>query len=167
MNRVAIMMVAGLAALTAISLGPSLGASAQATVSANAVSANAMSANAVSANPVSANPAAVSGQWNIYADIDLSGDCMHTNISEASLGECRNIDESFWNNTDAPVRLYYGPSWASPWICFDAGFRTNNLSPYWFNSGGGASNHTGVYRDVASVGVGTPGSKCSNPGENE
>jgi Peptidase inhibitor family I36 len=152
MNRVAIMMVVGLAALTAISLGPSLGASAQATVSANAVSAN---------------PAAVSGQWNIYADIDLSGDCMHTNISEASLGECRNIDESFWNNTDAPVRLYYGPSWASPWICFDAGFRTNDLSGYWFNSGGGASNHTGVYRDVASVGVGTPGSKCSNPGENE
>ena len=70
---------------------------------------------------------------------DLSGDCMHTNISEASLGECRNIDESFWNNTDAPVRLYYGPSWASPWICFDAGFRTNDLSGYWFNSGGGAS----------------------------
>ena len=54
MNRVAIMMVVGLAALTAISLGPSLGASAQATVSANPVSANAVSANAVSAKAVSA-----------------------------------------------------------------------------------------------------------------
>jgi|HubBroStandDraft_3_1064219.scaffolds.fasta_scaffold266491_2 hypothetical protein len=146
-RKATLMMVACLATLTAISLEPSLGASAQAAPS--------------------ANPAAVSGQWNIYADIDLSGDCMHTNASVSSLGECRNIDESFWNNTDAPVRLYYGPSWASPWICFDAGFRTNDLSPYWFNSGGGASNHTGVYRDVASVGVGTPGSKCSNPGENE
>jgi Peptidase inhibitor family I36 len=167
----AVAMVAALATLTAISLLPSLGASAQAAQSAEHFAAPTVRLHAdrgALANPgVSANPAAASGQWNIYADIDLEGDCIHTNVSLGSLGECRNIDKSFWNNTNAPVRLYYGPDWESPWICFDAGFKTNDLSPYWFNNGGGASNHTGVYEDVASVGVGTPGSKCSNPGENE
>jgi hypothetical protein len=164
-------MVAALATLTAVSLGPSLGASAQAALSANHSTAAAVrlaAARGALVYPgVPASPAAASGQWNIYAYTDLSGDCIHTNVSEGSLGECRNIDASFWNNTDAPVRLYYGPDWESPWICFDAGVKIDDLSGYWFNNGGGASNHTGVYKDVASVGVGTPGSKCSNPGENE
>jgi hypothetical protein len=162
-------MAATLAALTAISLLPSLGASAQAARSAKQFAAPTVSLQAGRGALViaSANPAAASGDWNIYADIDLEGDCIRSNVSLGSLGECRNIDESFWNNTNAPVRLYYGPDWESPWICFDKGFKTDNLSPYWFNNGGGASNHTRVYEDVASVGVGTPGSKCSNPGENE
>jgi Peptidase inhibitor family I36 len=162
-------MVAALASLTGISLLPSLGASAQAA----AQSATHFTAPAVrlqadrSALVAAANPDAASGQWNIYADIDLEGDCIHTNGSESGLGECRNIDKSFWNNTNAPVRLYYGPDYEAPWICFDAGVSINDLYGYWFNNGSGASNHTGVYEDVASVGVGTPGSKCSNPGENE
>jgi hypothetical protein len=165
----AVGMVAALASLTAISLLPSLCASAQASQSAKHLTAPTVRLHADRGALViaSANPAAASGQWNIYADIDLEGDCIHTNVSVGNLGECRNIDASFWNNTNAPVRLYYGPDWESPWICFDAGVRIDDLSGYWFDDGGGASNHTGVYKDVASVGVGTPGSKCSNPGENE
>jgi Peptidase inhibitor family I36 len=167
----AVGMVAALASLTAISLLPSLGASAQAARSAKHFTAPTVRLQAdrgTLVNPgAPANPAAASGQWNIYADIDLEGDCIHNNVSIGNLGECRNIDKSFWNNTNAPVRLYYGPDWESPWICFDARVKIDDLSGYWFNNGGGASNHTGVYEDVASVGVGTPGSKCSNPGENE
>ncbi len=159
----AVGMVAALASLTAVSLLPSSSASAQAARPAEHYTAPTVRA----LDSTAATPAAVSGDWNIYADIDLEGDCISKNVSESGLGECRNIDESFWNNTDAPVRLYYGPDYEAPWICFDAGFKTDSLSGYWFNNGAGASNHTGVYEDVASVGVGTAGSKCSNPGENE
>jgi hypothetical protein len=162
-------MAAAFATITAISLLCSAGASAQAARSANHFAAPTVyrQANRGALLAALASPAAASGQWNIYADLDLEGDCIHNNVSIGSLGECRNIDESFWNNTNAPVRLYYGPNWASPWICFDPGFKTDDLSGYWFDVGDGASNHTGVYEDVASVGVGTPGTKCEVNGAGE
>jgi hypothetical protein len=163
----AVGVVAALASLTALSLLPSLGASAQAARPAKDFTARAVrsQANRGGRVIVSASPDAASGQWNIYADIDLEGDCDHTNVSVGSLGECRNIDKSFWNNTNAPVRLYYGPNWAAPWICFNPGVQIDDLSGYWFDEGNGASNHTGVYEDVASVGVGTPGTKCEHNGD--
>jgi len=169
MKNAALGAVAAVASLTAISLLSSLGASAQAAQPARHYPEPTvrLQADRGALDSAAGIPAAVSGDWNIYAETDLEGDCISKNVSESGLGECRNIDESFWNNTNAPVRLYYGPDYEAPWICFDAGFRTNSLAGYWFDNGAGASNHTGVYEDVASVGVGTAGSKCSNPGENE
>jgi hypothetical protein len=163
----AVGVVAGLAILTAFSAFPSAGASAQAARPAKHLTAQAVRSQADRGARVivSAGPDAASGQWNIYVDIDLVGDCKSSNVSIGSLGECRNADVSFWNNTNAPVRLYYGPNWAAPWICFNPGVQIDNLSGYWFDEGDGASNHTGVYEDVASVGVGTPGTKCQKNGD--
>lgn len=107
--------------------------------------------------------AAVSGTWYLDAALDGKGQCYKASVSIKNLGDCANVDESFYNNTNAPVRLYYAPSYGGPWFCVDPGNAFPNLQGYKFNSGSPANTYP-VWRDVASVGVGTAGTLCSNPG---
>lgn len=109
------------------------------------------------------NAPAVSGTWYLDAATGGKGQCYKASVSIKSLGACANVDESFYNNTNAPVRLYYSASFGGPWFCVDPGNAFPNLSGYLFNSGSPANKYP-VWRDVASVGVGTAGTLCSNPG---
>lgn len=57
---------------------------------------------------------------------------------------CRNVDESFFNNTLGTIRLHYHPmniDNGGAWVCIDAGVYIPDLGIYTFNNGAGLDGY--------------------------
>ena len=79
---------------------------------------------------------------------------------------CRNVDESFFNNTLGTVRLHYHPmniDGGGAWVCIDAGVYIPNLGIYTFNNGPGTDGYgSPVENDVGGSTWASGFTDCSN-----
>jgi hypothetical protein len=66
------------------------------------------------------------------------------NIPGFPNARCRNVDESFFNNTLGTIRLHYHPmniDGGGAWVCIDAGVYIPDLGIYTFNNGAGLDGY--------------------------
>jgi len=94
-----------------------------------------------------------------YARTGFLSECLTVSGNDSNWGSCRNVDESFINNTNEYVRLWFGPNFGDPHACLNPGRAISNLAGFVFNSGSGAG--APIENNVASSTEST--SKCTNP----
>jgi hypothetical protein len=85
-------------------------------------------------------------------------------ISNWGVYGCRNIDESFANETGGLMRLYYSPDHHGAWACVNNGWYSNDMNKdiYTFDNGSGDAGYgQEIWDNVASNT--TASGSCSNP----
>jgi len=95
-----------------------------------------------------------------YVHTGFSGRCLIGEGNSPDWGTCRNVDESFINNTSKRVRIYFGPNFGDPHACIPPNTDFSTFAGLDFNSGTGANTQP-ITNNIASSTEST--SPCTNP----
>jgi hypothetical protein len=161
--------MAGLAAIAARSVVPLISPAAAATQGANeaglpgsaALPASAAAGSAAQAPARMACP-------SFYCDFRNTGytnQCFNSQGEQTNWGNfgCRNVDESFRNESAFAVRLWFSPNFGGAHVCIEPQHGMANMANYTFNSGSGRSGFgSTLNNNVASSSLDVPGA-CTNP----
>lgn len=89
---------------------------------------------------------------NDYCFVAEPGNITNWDDIPYSTAQCRNVDESFYNNTEGVIRLYYHPlnvDGGGAWACIPIGDYISDLSGDVFNNGPNEPGyHSTVWNDV-------------------